>query len=279
MFDLVQLEQLVKIAEYGTISSAARQLHLSQPSLTRSMQRLEESFGTPLFTHGKNRVTLNEAGFLAVEQARNVLSAAESMDRRMRDYVRTQKTVSVGSCAPGPMWLIAPELIRRLSDKTVTAEMETPDNLTEGLLRGDYQIVILDAPLERDGVICRSYFTERLAVSLPPAHSLAKKEGIFLSELAGQTMLLYSDLGVWNRLRDEKMRDIRFIVQSDREAFADLVSAAVLPSFTTNLTRLLRREAPLDRVEVPVLDPEATMTFWLCAFKRNRKLLDSIPTP
>ena len=85
MFDLAQLEHLVKIAEYGTISAAARQLHLSQPSLTRSMQRLEESFGTPLFTHEKNRVTLNEAGNLAVEQARNVLSAAESMDRRMRD--------------------------------------------------------------------------------------------------------------------------------------------------------------------------------------------------
>ena len=277
MFDLVQLEQLVKIAEYGTISAAARQMHLSQPSLTRSMQRLEECFGTPLFTHEKNRVTLNEAGFLAVDQARNVLSAAESMDRRMRDYVRAQKTVSVGSCAPGPMWLIAPELIRRLPDKTVTTEMQSPEVLTEGLLRGDYQIVILDAPLERDGVICRSYFTERLAVSLPPAHPLAKKEGIFLADLAGQTMLLYSDLGVWNRLRDEKMKGIRFIVQSDREAFADLVSAAVLPSFTTNLTRLLRREAPLDRVEVPVLDPEATMTFWLCSFKKNRKLLDSIP--
>ena len=45
------------------------------------------------------------------------------------------------------MWMIAPELIRRLPDKTVTAEMETPDNLTEVLLRGDYQIVILDAQL------------------------------------------------------------------------------------------------------------------------------------
>ena len=92
-------------------------------------------------------------------------------------------------------------------------------------------------------------------------------------------MLLYSELGVWEKLRDDKMQGIRFIVQSEREVFADLISASVLPNFTTNLTQLLGNEAPLDRVDVPVLDPEATMTFWLCALKKNRKLLELITIP
>lgn len=276
MFDLRQLEQLVAIAEQGTLSAAARALNLSQPALTRSMQRLEDEFGVELFAHEKNRVTLNGAGLLAVEQARGVLGAAEGMRSRMHEYARAQRTIAVGSCAPGPMWLIAAELIRHLMDKTVSTEMKAPDELLRGLLREEYQLVILDIPVEQDSIVCREYFTERLAVSLPPAHPLAKKESIYLSELFGQTMLLYSELGVWNKLRDGKMHGIRFIVQSEREAFADLVSASVLPSFTTNLTHLLSNEAPLDRVEVPILDPEATMTFWLCALKKNRKLLDHI---
>ena len=279
MFDLRQLEQLVAIAEQGTLSAAARALHLSQPALTRSMQRLEDEFGVELFTHEKNKVTLNEAGLLAVEQARGVLGAAEGMKSRMHDYIRAQKTISIGSCAPGPMWIIAPELIRRLTGKTVSTEMKAPEILLDGLLREDYQLVILDAPAERDNVVRREYLTERLAVSLPPAHPLAKKKGIFLSDLKGQTMLLYSDLGVWNKLRDDKMQGIRFIVQSEREAFADLVSASVLPNFTTNLSHLFGETPPLDRVEVPILDPEATMTFYLCALKKNRKLLDLIPIP
>lgn len=279
MFDLRQLEQLVAIAEQGTLSAAARALNLSQPALTRSMQRLEDEFGVELFTHEKNKVTLNEAGLLALEQARGVLGAAEGMRSRMHDYARAQKTVAVGSCAPGPMWIIAPELIRRLTDKTVSTEMKSPDALLRGLLREEYQLVVLNAPPERNDIVCREYFTERLAVSLPPAHPLAKKNGIHLSDLKGQTMLLYSDLGVWNKLRDDKMQGIRFIVQSEREAFADLVSASVLPSFTTNLTRLLGTEAPLDRVEVPILDPEATMTFHLCTLKKHRKLLDLITIP
>lgn len=192
---------------------------------------------------------------------------------------RSQKTVAVGSCAPGPMWLIAPELIRRLTDKTVSTEMKAPDVLLDGLLREEYQIVVLDAPAEREDLVCREYLTERLAVSLPPAHPLAKKDGIFLSDLNGQTMLLYSDLGVWNKLRDDKMHGIRFIVQSEREAFADLVSASVLPNFSTNLSRLFGGAPPLNRVEVPILDPEATMTFYLCTLRKNRKLLDHITIP
>lgn len=279
MFDLRQLEQLVAIAGQGTLSAAARELHLSQPALTRSMQRLEDEFGVELFTHEKNRVTLNAAGALAVEQARGVLGAAEGMRSRMHDYARAQKTVAVGSCAPGPMWLIAPELIRRLTDKAVSTEMKAPDALLDGLLREEYQIVVLDAPVERENVVCRKYLTEHLAVSLPPAHPLAKKDGIYLSDLAGQTMLLYSDLGVWNRLRDDRMQNIRFIVQSEREAFADLVSASVLPNFTTNLSHLFGETPPLDRVEVPILDAEATMTFYLCTLKKNRKLLDFISIP
>ena len=278
MFDLRQLEQLVAIADRGSLSAAARELHLSQPALTRSMQRLEDEFGVELFTHEKNRVTLNEAGLLAVEQARSVLGAAAGMKSRMHGYARAQRSVVVGSCAPGPMWLVAPELIRRLPEKTISSEMKAPDDLLDGLLSEEYQLIILDALVEREDVVCCEYLTEQLYISLPPAHQLAKKDGVYLSELEGQTMLLYSDLGVWGKLCEEKMRGIRFIVQSERDALADLINASVLPNFTTNLTRTLTAP-PLDRVEVPILDPEATMNFYLCALKKNRKLLEYITIP
>lgn len=167
MFDLRQLEQLVVIAEQGTLSAAARELHLSQPALTRSMQRLENEFGIELFTHEKNRVTLNDAGLLAVEQARGVLGAAEGMKGRMHDYARAQKTVAVGSCAPGPMWLIAPELIRHLTDKTVSTEMKAPDVLLDGLLREEYQVIVLDAPAEQDTATAMSALRRRCCTSMP----------------------------------------------------------------------------------------------------------------
>ena len=73
MLELYQLLQLLAIAECGTISKAAEQLHLSQPALSRSMQKLEEELQVTLFDRQKNKITLNKNGRLAVEQARRVV--------------------------------------------------------------------------------------------------------------------------------------------------------------------------------------------------------------
>lgn len=276
MPELYQLRQLLAVADKGTLSAAAEELHISQPALTRSMQKLEEEFGIPLFDRTKNKIVLNEAGALAVEQARRVVDAAEDMTARMADYARSLHTISIGSCAPAPMWVLSPELSQLRPGMTIACEMRPPEELLPALEAGQYQLIITDGPIEKDGVLCRQFVTEHLYISLPPAHPLAKKDGIYLAEMAGQTMLLFADLGIWERLREEKMRDIRFIVQSDREAFSDLVSASVLPNFTSSLLKDFGGP-PIDRVSVPILDEEASITFWLCAPRKNKKLLDSIP--
>ena len=73
MLTLEQLEQLVAVADYGTLSAAAEALHISQPTLTRSMQKLETEFAVPLFIRSKNKLTFHENGVLATEQARRIL--------------------------------------------------------------------------------------------------------------------------------------------------------------------------------------------------------------
>lgn len=66
MIELEQLEQLVVFAEEGTLSAAAAKLHISQPTLTRTMQSLENEFRVALFARKKNKLVLNENGVLAV---------------------------------------------------------------------------------------------------------------------------------------------------------------------------------------------------------------------
>jgi len=274
MPELELLYHLLAVNRYGTLSAAAEALHISQPSLSRSMQKLEAKFGTPLFERTKNKASLNEAGRLAVMEAKRVTDAAEEMTARMAAYVRSQHTILVGSCAPAPMWMLTPALGQLYPDMTISAEMKEPETLLNGLRNGTYQVIVTDVPSQEAGILCREYVTEQLFVSLPPAHPLAKKKGLYLSDLSGQTMLLYSELGVWQKLHDEKMQDIHFIVQTQREALADLISASVLPNFTTNLTQ--QHSAVLDRVDVPIFDPEATITFYLCVRKDKKKLLEAL---
>lgn len=272
MFELADLEKLVCVFEEGTLSAAAEKLHISQPALTRAMQKLEDEFGCELFTRTKNRAELNENGLLAVSEAKKVLDAAKRMSERMADRAKSLISVRIGSCAPGPMWVAEEKLAALEPNAEISAELSDNDKLLRGLYEDKYQLIITTEPVKSPGVVTQEFLTESLSVSLPPSHQLAKKDGVWIRELKGQTMLLFSELGVWQKLCDEKMQGVRFIVQSEIGAFTDLIYFSVLPNFDSSLSEG-RVEPPLNRVRVPLLDPEATMIFYISALKKHKRLM------
>ncbi len=94
------LVQLVAIAENGTISKAAEQLHISQPALSRTINKLEDILGVKLFERSKNKVTLNENGVLAVKYAKKVLAAADDFVEQVKRFDESHRTINLLSCAP-----------------------------------------------------------------------------------------------------------------------------------------------------------------------------------
>ena len=123
VFDIYQLEQLLAFAECGTLSGAAERLHLSQPALSRSMQRLEAELQVPLFHRQKNKIEFNENGRMAADCARQVLDKCQDMISRVQAFDRSQRTILVGSCAPMPLWEIPPVLSDLYPDRTISWEM------------------------------------------------------------------------------------------------------------------------------------------------------------
>lgn len=79
-------------------------------------------------------------------------------------------------------------------------------------------------------------------MTVPPAHPMAARtDGITFNDLAGETMLLFRDIGVWKKVVDEKLGQTRFILQDQDDAFTTLLDASALPAFVTNLTIRLRQ--------------------------------------
>ena len=273
MPEMNQIQQLVAIAEAGTISKAAEQMHLSQPSLTRSIQKLEGEWGVTLFDRKKNKVTLNKTGELAVQYARQVLHDVDSMTAAVKNFERSLHTISIGSCAPGPIMALHPFLLERFSGFSILSEEKPQETLLDDLLHKTYQIIITDAPIDAPEILSRRYCEERLYLTVPPAHPMATRtEGIHFSDLAGETMLLFRDIGIWDRVVKDKLSQTKFILQDQDEAFAALLDASALPAFVTNLT-LRYSNRRQNRVCLPILDPEAQITFYCSVLRENEKLL------
>lgn len=270
MIELYQLEQLTAIFRRGTLSKAAEELHLSQPALSRSMQKLERELRVPLFVRQKNKLEFNENGKLAVECAEKVLDQLQAMTERVRQFDRSQRTIFIGSCAPAPLWEITPALSGLFPDLAISGEIRENEALLQGLKSGTYQMIVLPYPVEEAGVFCVRYGEEHLLFSLPSTHPLSGSQALHLSDLNGETMLLRSNLGFWERLGGEKMPDTRFLVQEEDFAFDELVRASALPCFASDL--VTKREGAMpNRVMVPILDPEANVTFYCLCQEKDRQ--------
>ncbi|MDO4943858.1 MAG: LysR family transcriptional regulator [Ruminococcus sp.] len=273
MIEIYMLAQLIAIADNGTMSKAAEQLHLSQPALSRTINKLEDIMQVKLFERSKNKIELNENGKLAVEYARKVIKESEDMINQVRAFDESRRTISVTSCAPAPIWLIVPILSELYPNMKVSTQMRYHENFQDELFSGKCQLLITPFPLDDPKVKCFKFFEEKLLLSVPPAHPLAAYPEISLSDLEGETMLLYSDIGFWHNMHKTKTPNTKYILQSEYETMTELVKASALPSFASNVTLKMRQKElrNSNRVSIPIKDSEARATFYCCWNKSDSK--------
>lgn len=91
---LIQLRVFVTSAKCGSFTAAARQLHMSQPTVSETIRRIEEQYGTPLFMRGARRLTLTTPGEELMPLAEQTLASADSADRALQAVTGLQSGVA-----------------------------------------------------------------------------------------------------------------------------------------------------------------------------------------
>lgn len=264
MLNMLELEQLAAFAEYGTLSKAAEKLNISQPTITRTMQRLEEEFGVPLFERSKNHIALNETGEQAVSYAVQLLKDAKEAVDAVRAFDRSRHTITVSSCAPAPLWRLLPALSDAFPDMTLSSSIKNNASVLEDVKSGHCLLAVLPG-IPEEGKIpetycCRPFMKENLAVCVPPDHVLAGYKEVSFEVLNGYNFLLGTRLGFWDDMCREKMPASRFLVQTDQFTMEELIRESSLPCFVTDVAEY-DEEIYGDRIVIPVSDQAAKITF------------------
>ncbi|MBR1764176.1 MAG: LysR family transcriptional regulator [Ruminococcus sp.] len=270
MIEIYMLVQLVAIADCGTMSKAAEALHLSQPALSRTVNKLEDMIGVKLFDRSKNKVELNENGKLAVELARKMIDENEALAERVRSFDMSRRTISVCSCAPAPLWSIVPTLSELFPEMKISSEMKYHEDFLSELANGSCQLLITPFEVQQEGIFCTHFFDERLFLSVPPAHPLAGYDKVSFADLDGETMLLFSDLGYWHEVHQKLTPNTKYIYQSEFEAMSELIRASALPCFASDITMNMRPH-DVNRVNIPISDSEASTSFYICWRREDNK--------
>lgn len=274
VIDFNILEQFVTFYHTGTLIEAAEQLHISQSTLTRSMQKLESEFGVPLFRRTKNSITLTNAGKMAAMDAEMILHQCENMLYRVQDYDRRNRTIYIGACAPVPITEVVKTLTNLFPSTAISSELGSVSDLMTGLQENKYQLVILPTKAEDDGLYFTPLCKEQIFFCLHKKHRFAKRKSLSTVEMNEENMLLFQDIGFWHDLVKEKMPDSRFLMQTDRYNFMELAENSTMPFFTTEAEGYAH--ADTDRVRIPIEDPEFIVTYHLVCKKENKKKFSSL---
>ena len=263
--DLEQLRQLVAINEAGTMSGAAQRAHVTQPSLSRSIQRLEAELGCELFDRTRNSARLNDAGRVAVERARDVLAAEQRMRDALDELARKKRTLRVAAVAPAPVWNLTARTVERFPGTILAPEVLPDAEVERRLFDRTADLAIMRKPIALPNCECIPLMAENLFVSVPAAHPLAVRKHVSFADLAGETFLVLDGIGFWKDVYEKAIPDVHSIVQRDREVFTQLVDSSDILCFTTDAPQ--NSNHMRGRVEVPLSDADAHVTFYLVALK------------
>lgn len=183
---LQSLEQFVVLARTKNFTRAADELHLSQPALSRSIQKLEEQLGQPLFERKPREVVLTDLGELLLERARDILKMMEDTFAELSEAGRR------GRIRLGAIPTIAPYFLPTLLDGfakchpdiSILVQEDTTDMLIRRCTQGEIDLAIVALPIPVRHLEVEPLFSEELLLVLPARHPLAACRSITLDAVA-----------------------------------------------------------------------------------------------
>ena len=196
--EIHQLRYFVAVAEEGSFSHAAAREHVSQPSLSQQIQKLEAELGQQLFDRLPRAVVLTEAGRRLLDYARQILTALADARRSVAalDH-EVAGRLSVGAI-PSIALYVLPRLIARFERAypKVTFELfeDTTEKLAQRLEDGTLDVVLASSGDETPSLAQHSLGTEALFMLLPEKHRLAHRKTIKWSDLAAEKFLLLHEV-------------------------------------------------------------------------------------
>ncbi len=201
---LTDLRYIVALAQERHFGRAAEKCHVSQPTLSVAVKKLEEQLGVMLFERSAVDVKVTEIGRQIVDQAERVLREAG----QIRDLAESGKDALAGPLRIGVIYTIAPYLLpslipllaERAPRMPLVIQEDDTARLAESLKKGEIDVAILALPFLEQGIVTQPVYDETFRVVMPAQHPWHKLENLTSEQLQEEPLLL---LGSGNCFRDQ----------------------------------------------------------------------------
>ena len=191
---LTELKYIVAVAREKHFGKGADACHVSQPTLSVAIKKLEEELQVKLFERNANEITVTPLGEEIIRQAQSVLEQAD----QIKDIAKRGKDPLGGSLRLGVIYTISPYLLPDLVRQTIATLPQMPlmlqENFTvkllEELRNGEIDCAILAEPFPDTNLAIAPLYDEPFMAAVPSSHPLAARSSITAEEIKKETLLL-----------------------------------------------------------------------------------------
>ncbi len=189
-----QIRYFLMTTETLNFTRAAERCNVSQPALTRAIQKLEEELGGDLFRRERNRTHLTDLGQVMREHLKRVDATTQDAMTAANKLLNLEKApLNVGiMCTIGPAYVVAflSEFQRHHPGIELTIFDITPTNMTDGLLAGGLDCALLGLPMTlHERFDTKKLYEEKMIAIFPPDHRYRTMKSVPLAEFEGEKYL------------------------------------------------------------------------------------------
>jgi DNA-binding transcriptional LysR family regulator len=229
--DLRQFEVFCRVYKERSFSRAARELGLTQPTVSAHIKELEESLGTPVFNRLGREIQPTEAGRFLYEHAKSILSLKRNVMQKMAGFLnRVEGTLTVGaSSVPGEYLL--PGLVTGFHSRHpgVRARLRITDTAetVDCLRHGQIELGVVGATVSEEDVVFEPFVDDSLVLAVPATPQWKGRAQVTLRELR-ELPLLVRESGSGTRTVLEQALAKRNMKLSDMNVAAELGSLGAI---------------------------------------------------
>ena len=188
--ELLQLHYFLAVARLEHVTEAARSLHVTQSSLSKTIQRLEEDLGVPLFDRTGRKLRLNQFGSSFLRRAERALFELEQGKQEISDLSGAEFGIlKLAVTAASTLPHILREFRKKRPNIQFHVQMLTTQEMVTLLHRGEVDFCLSSPPIQGEDIECQVVFVDPLVVAVPLGHRLADRRSIALTELRDESFV------------------------------------------------------------------------------------------
>jgi DNA-binding transcriptional LysR family regulator len=272
MVDIDKIGTFVRAAETLNFSETAKQLHMSQPTVSHQIKMLEQEMGVELFTRTNTGLELTEGGRVLLPWARRLLHDTNTLQAMMSSIQEDIVGELRIACSTTAGKYILPQLAARFCQHFPAVRTRilgcAPENVTLNLLDGEVHLGVISREIQDIGLELQEFFRDTITLIVPANHRWAFRTKIEASELLEEPLILREETSGTRRVAlselskfDIGLDDLNvFMELGNAEAIVRTVAAGYGIGFVSELATA----CPLERgnvvdIQVDGLDLKRTI--------------------